>query len=428
MLIYDRIGEQGIVSTHDGPSAFDIFLLGFYVYVAAGDSGMHIIDVSRPRAPSFTGRCRIGNKVERICTKGDYTFTASVDGGICVLNTRTKNSPNVASRHNLTSRPRDMVCRENHLFIAADLRMSSGWELNVLDIEHPYMPSLVKRFEKQTSVSISVTAMFLDGKRAYITAGTESGGTLTIMDVSDIANIQILGSLEFAGAAPQDVAVEGTLAYVTLDHDYVCEVDVSRPDKPVRAASSSFKGGGRKLCLRKGTMYTTGTTRYSRAGGLMMFPASDLDNITEYAEVNTPFDVQSISVNDSHVYLGNAQGDIHIVDISGNAVGVWENTPRARRGQPSRGTVIGTRGNAGVSFVVNDAGTDHREARMRIYSVSGRKVAELSPRRQPGEGIEFLWNTGNQADGDGLVSNGRYIYSISDQTGLHATGVVPGSF
>jgi len=57
----------------------DIYIVGDYAYVADGDSGLQIIDISTPSAPSLTGTYNTGGSAaHRVDVSGDYAYL--VDG------------------------------------------------------------------------------------------------------------------------------------------------------------------------------------------------------------------------------------------------------------------------------------------------------------------------------------------------------------
>ena len=83
-----RVGGLGTPGT-----SYDVVVSNGYAYIADGDSGFQIIDVSDPVNPIRTGGFDTPGHVEGIAISGNYLYVADGFQGIEVFDITSKNSP-----------------------------------------------------------------------------------------------------------------------------------------------------------------------------------------------------------------------------------------------------------------------------------------------------------------------------------------------
>jgi hypothetical protein len=62
-------------------STRDVALSGNLAYVAEDDSGLYVVDVSKPQAPYAVGRCSLPGYALRVAASGDFAYVAGLDVG-----------------------------------------------------------------------------------------------------------------------------------------------------------------------------------------------------------------------------------------------------------------------------------------------------------------------------------------------------------
>ena len=189
-------GALVLQATYNTPgSAFDVDVVGNLVYVADGNAGLRIVDISNPVAPFEVGFLDTAGFAYGVDVVGDLAYVA--DGSL----------------------------------------------LRIIDVSGPSSPSEVGSFDTGdpgTPVKVEVV-----GNLAYVADGDTS---LRILDVSSPAAPVEVGSFDATGFV-NDVEVEGTLAYLTISAEEVPGlqvVDVSNPAAPVSFrvyASPGFPAG-----------------------------------------------------------------------------------------------------------------------------------------------------------------------------------------
>jgi peptidoglycan/xylan/chitin deacetylase (PgdA/CDA1 family) len=187
---------------------------GSYLYVACGDAGVQVVDISDPTAPVLMGGYAGGG--------GGATDVAPYDDGACV---------------------------------AAG---SAG--LQVVEALQPATPALAGGLAGGSAPSKGICVR---GTRTYVAAGADG---LRIVSTADPANPVQLGALDTPGDAC-DVTVVGTLAYVADGPEGIQVIDVSDPARPALVGTHALTAPAEALVVFGGTAYVP-----DGLGGLQVVP------------------------------------------------------------------------------------------------------------------------------------------------------------
>jgi hypothetical protein len=179
-----------------GSRAASILFDGNYGYLALGDSGMYVYNVTNPAVPTFAGK---------ITTTGRAAFVSY--GAVTVGGTPV-----------------------GHIFIS---NRSTGAGLSGVNVSTPATPTLSAFIgTNQAATGIAYTPFYLNGKVfvAYGTAG------LRIVDVSNPANATLLSTTVLGGDA-RGVVASGNYAYVAGGVTGLHVVDATNPSSPVKLST-----------------------------------------------------------------------------------------------------------------------------------------------------------------------------------------------
>jgi len=159
----------------------------------------------------------------------------------------------------------------------------------------------------------------LEGDFAYV-ADADFGGTgLTIIDVSDPADPQIVGSFASANQAfGLDVVTDGEDVTVYLANGFsgIVVLDASDPANVTELGGFPFGANAFDVAVRDGVAYVA-----SFGGGMLTLDVSNPANITQLdAEPTFGFlnaiDLDASAINNSYAYLADGQNGLRVVDIS----------------------------------------------------------------------------------------------------------------
>ena len=198
-------------------------VLGSYAYIGEG-TGFVVLDVSNPASPSRRGSIAMPGLINRIAVSGNFAYVAAGDAGLQVVDVSDKNAPLLVGYFNTTNAVRVVVNGTKAYLIDA----TDG--VYVLDITTGTTPSLLGSFPLGGEV---LSGDFgLNGASSLLYVGIKNVG-VRVVDVTNSASIQARG-LVGTYTNPWDIAVSGTKVYVA---NYAAAgggiINAQNPDAPV---------------------------------------------------------------------------------------------------------------------------------------------------------------------------------------------------
>ncbi|MBN1888095.1 MAG: carboxypeptidase regulatory-like domain-containing protein [Thermoflexales bacterium] len=266
-----------------------------HAYVAAGDAGLRVLDVSDPINPIEVGYYDTPGSARGVALAGDYAYVAAGEDGLRVIDVSNPISPTELGSCDTPGSARGVALAGNYAYIADG---DSG--LRILDVSDLASPAELG-FYDTPGRAYGVT---LSGTLAYV---ADEGGGLRILDVSDPASPAELGACDTPGLA-HSVALSGRYAYVADGGGGLRVVDVSNPASPIEADHYDTLGYACDVAVSGRYVYV--------ANGRELFIVDLLD---PNASSVWPFDTQDaadVAVSGSRAYVA-AEGDgLHVVDLS----------------------------------------------------------------------------------------------------------------
>ena len=253
-----------VVGTLDTPgSANGVKVVDGFAYVADGESGLRIIDVSDPSAPVEIG---------------------AVD------------TPGYAS---------DVDVVDAFAYIA------DGTEgMRIIDVSNPNAPSEVGAYRPPRGNYPGTLSIDVVGKVAYL-ASRFSG--LRIIDISDPSAPIELGAFdESESLGAFDVCVVDGIAYLSSGPRYrVRTIDVSDPAVPIEVCVGL--PWGRTVEVKDGVAYI-GSLPFGQSG-LRIFDVSDPTAPVPLAVADTPETVRDVEVVNGLVYMADDEAGLRVIDV-----------------------------------------------------------------------------------------------------------------
>ena len=124
-----------------GGIAYDVQVAGTYAYVAAGEAGLQVIDLTNPANLRHVGSYDTGGQARGIQVVGNYAYLADGDAGLQVIDIRNPANPTDAGRYDTSGNARGVHVWENCAFVA-----DGAVGMVVLRIKMPGQP-VAPRFE-----------------------------------------------------------------------------------------------------------------------------------------------------------------------------------------------------------------------------------------------------------------------------------------
>ena len=120
-------------ATLAGAQAVAVF--GHYAYVAAGSSGLFVLDISDPAAPVLAGSYDTPGQALGVTVAGNYAYVANGSDGLLVLDISDPSAPIKVGSFDTEDPARAVTTSTGHAFVAA------GTSLQVLYVGDPAVPT-----------------------------------------------------------------------------------------------------------------------------------------------------------------------------------------------------------------------------------------------------------------------------------------------
>jgi len=358
----------------------NVTLSGNYAFVAAGSTGLQVVDVSDPLAPFVAGAADTRGSANDVRIVGDFAFVADGISGLAVIDVSRPAAPRVVAEESVAGTATDLVVTGGRAYVADEQGLSI---VDVSDPTHPVFLGAVGLPDRARGVDVA-------GNFAVVAA---SGAGVQIVDVSDPANPVVVGSTATrpdGTANAADVVIRGGLAYVADGAESVLGglrvVDLRDPANPVVVGTSGDGFGLNSTALESGLALSSD---YFYKNAVPIFGGStgslQLRAVLDFSTAPGFEDAEghSLAVRDGLVYLaatrGGGQTDVgyYGYDMGRLQIGRYavltddgERAPTVKLTAPVAGAAVGER----LRLLLQaDARDDVRVASVR-FLVDGQPV------------------------------------------------------
>ena len=428
-------------------SSVSLFVAGNYVYIASDYYGLHIIDVANPSDPQEIGFLDIpGESIYDVVVAGDHAYALDTSNNrLNIIDVTNPSQPNLVGFYDTMSFT--YMVSGDYLYIGED----NG--LRIVNIANPSVPietGFVATLERVQNVVVA-------GTYAYV---TDWPGTLTVINVADPTQPIVLGQLSLPLYGIDEIAVDGSYAYVLSNGLHIVDVtspitptwvglydtptsamavavagnyvyalydtdglhiyNVANPNQLYEVGAFELWGYGRDVIVANNYAYVV-----TRDGGLQIINVVNPSNPLEIGSYPPPIgcDSYSVTVEGDLAFLATECG-LHILNVAEPA------TPTEIGGfqMPEWGVATDVAVAGNFAYVV-----DYWEG-LRIINVANpaEPIETAFFSRGPGSdsirGIEVVGNYAYWADGDNLrifsIANPAAPTEVSSFDGpLYAEGV-----
>lgn len=220
------------------------------LYICSGMTGMSIWNIADPSNPSELGRYDTPGYACGVDVAGPYAYVADGDGGLRIIDVSAPARP-VEVRH-LNMEAACCVHIQDHYAYVADLG------LRIIDVADPRAPVEIA-FCQTPGVAYGV---HVNGSYAYV---ADDWCGLRVIDISDPRNPHEIGCTETPGYA-WNVYVKGSFAYVSACDAGLYVIDVRDPTTPRSIAHYATTNDALHAYVTGSHVYVA-----SAAGGLQIY-------------------------------------------------------------------------------------------------------------------------------------------------------------
>ncbi len=226
-----------------------VHISGNYAYVAAGRSGLKVLDISTFSSPEIVGSIANIGSADKVYVYGDYAYV-TVNGKeefatsmLQVIDIRDPASPELAA--SIIAPGSIEYVSDDYVYLTGS---SPAWtgklgSLTIVDVSDPTSPKIAGSYDTPgNAYGVQVSDSY-----AYVTyvtpwcCGYFGGAGLLVIDISDPATPVTIGAYETPGNA-FDVHVSGNYAYVAAGQAGLLVVDISDPASPTLVGSFATLG------------------------------------------------------------------------------------------------------------------------------------------------------------------------------------------
>jgi hypothetical protein len=290
--------ELEFVSSVLWTRAYDVEIRDDYAYCSFLN-GLVILDVSESDDPRMVSQLFLGGGFGLDVT-GGRAYVAAGERGLQIVDVSDPGSPVVVGGLETPGEAKDVVVSEDRAYVAVG---DAG--LVVVDIADPASPSFVG------SVDTAGYAESLELEDAVVYLADGATG-LQIVDVGNSGDPVFIGGLDTPGNA-EDIEVSGNHAYVADGSAGLHVIDVGNPSSPRLESTFATAGYAHGIAVRGEAAFVGGLFD----GNLQIVDISDPTSPSQIAVFSHwwPNEVWDVTIVDDLAYIVDYFSGIFVIDI-----------------------------------------------------------------------------------------------------------------
>jgi len=197
-------------------------VVGDLAYVAAGSTGLQVVDVSDRTNPHIVGALDTPGNAFDVRVVGTTAYVADGASGLAIMDVGDPTHPKLLGAVDTTGTALDVVVKDTLAYVADG---ASG--LQIVDVSDPAHPAL--RGVVDTPGTAKGVDVMADQPIAVV---ADANAGVRVVDVSDPDHPALRGSVAATNDA-RDVTIRGTAAFVADYFKSLMSVDITDPAHPV---------------------------------------------------------------------------------------------------------------------------------------------------------------------------------------------------
>jgi hypothetical protein len=370
------------IGSLDSPgSALGISISGIYAYLADGDYGLVIINISDPTQPFMVGSIDTPGTAYDVVVSGNYAYVVDDAKGLRVINISNPVNPYEVGFYDTPGGAVGLTVYGQYAYVADE---SAG--LRIIRISNPSNPIEVGFFDPQ----YNVWDVAISGVYAYL--ANEYGGFKVVYIASPYYPYEI-GSYDLNYV--KHVAVSGEFAYVPDESSpFLWVFDISNPNNPIVAGQYDLSRVAYDVAISGEYAYIA----YDSSGmGIINISSPSIP--TETSIYDTSDVALGIAISGSYGYISDGADGLRAINISNPAapfqVGFYDS--------PGYATDVVVSGN--LAYLADGS--------------YGLKVINISDPAHP----YVIGSLSTPGYAIGLAISGTYIYIADSSAGLRIVNI-----
>jgi len=204
-----------------GCEVSQLLINGDYIFTAATDSGLVIIDKSSPTSLSIVGQLSFSDEANSVAVQGDYAYVTTPMNGLFMIDVSSLSSPSVISSLYIPGGTYYVFVDGDYAYVS---RGMAG--IVIVDVSDPASPGTRGTYSSSTFIRS------IYKKDQYLYLAAEIAG-LVILNVSDPYSPTAVGTYTApSGRSFTSLDMIGDTIYVGAGNYGILSMDVSTPSSP----------------------------------------------------------------------------------------------------------------------------------------------------------------------------------------------------
>lgn len=272
--------EIGTVPLENGGYASQLVKAGNYLYLAAGSEGLLVVDVSNPGLPNTTFSDRAPAGARNLMLAGDRLFVTN-NQGLFIYDIRTPGQPVLSGKLSAFFYPFQQMALSQVVSNGPAYITDGGTDLNIVFVADPARPKLITTI----NMGHKITALATYGD--YLLAGGESN-ELYVYDIRRTLPA-LAATLPLADLTPPDasgtlihrIVIQDHFAYIADGVNGIQVVDIQEITSPRIFATLALTGKCRNLALDGDALAIVNTDAGIALAGIYWGDDRDADGIPD---------------------------------------------------------------------------------------------------------------------------------------------------
>ena len=307
LYAYDISNPYDIKLLHNIPSddAYSVEVSGNVAYVADGDSGLLLVNVSNPADLIPLYAFDTAGQSHKVAIDGNVAYVADSSNGLVVVDVSNPLSPVLLDIFGTYSETGESAWG---ITISGNTAFIAGYQLGlvIVDISNPSNLLLLEVCD----VAGSAFNAFIDGDVVYVASTWE----FTAFQVMVPVTPTILDTGHY-GSSGIGIVIQGNIAYVAMGAVGLVTVDISNPSAITSLDSFTTGGTARGVAIDGHVAYIANDLQ-QLGGELVAYDVSDPSNIqllNVYHTVNTS---ASVAISGDVAYVADNQNGLLAINIT----------------------------------------------------------------------------------------------------------------
>ncbi len=270
-------------------------------YIAQGEGGLGIYDLSDPAQPQHIGTYNTVGSAQDVQVRGNYAYIADKFSGLKVVDISSPAIPVLVGSVDTSGIATRLALYGNYVYMA-----DYGRGLLAINVSNPANPTIQHDYDTDgRALGVAISA---DGNTAYV-------ADRSALLVFDISNKDVAPVLKHSVATERDaysVAINGNIVYLANGAIGLLVYDISNPlVEPVLLETIDTPGLAKDVITNGGVLLLADGT-----SGLAYYDITNPAKPQFVSQIDTVGDSEGVAVFGDDVLVADGYGGLSVIDIS----------------------------------------------------------------------------------------------------------------